>query len=100
MVRLNPDVKGKITLTGRDFVCSGYRSAYMIGDYLTTGMQEYIGVDILRKGETVEGYVYFISPEYYPHSLSYGMKISFREGLKITGYVEIMEIYNSDLIIF
>ena len=97
MVNLNPDVKAKITLTGRDFVCSGYRPAHMIGDYLTTGRQEYIGGDILRRGETAEGYIYFISPEYYPHSLSCGMKIFFQEGLKITGYIEIMEIYNSVL---
>lgn len=92
-----PDVKARITLTGRDFVCSGYRPAHRIGDYLTTGVQEYRNVEMLKRGETAEGVIYFLSPEYYPHSLKCGMKIYFQEGAQITGYVEILEIYNEIL---
>lgn len=97
MKNLLPDIKANITLTGRDYVQSGYRPAHMIGNYLTTGMHEYLHAGFLKKGETAEGLIYFISPQYYPHSLTCGMKISFQEGSRITGYAEVLEIYNDVL---
>ena len=94
---IKPDVKAKITLTGREFVCSGYRPAHLLNGYLTTGLHQYIDCEYLQKGQEIEGTITFISPEYYPHSIKEGMKISFQEGSKITGFAEILEIYNDVL---
>ena len=66
----------------------------MIGEYLTTGVQQYLGQEILRESETVEGTITFVSPEFYPHSLKKGMVIRFQEGSRITGYAEVLEVYN------
>lgn len=94
MAFLQPDIRANITLTRENPVYSGYRPAHLIGDYLTTGVHKYFNVDILKNGETTEGTISFISPEYYPHSLKTGMRLSFQEGGKITGYADIIEIYN------
>ncbi len=88
------DIRARITLTNRDMVLSGYRPAHLIGDYLTTGVQSFIDTDSLKKGECTEGYITFVSPEAYPHSLKIGDTISFQEGSTITGYIEVIEIYN------
>ena len=40
-----PDIKAKITVTGKDFLWSGCRPAHSGGLYLTTGLHTYIGVD-------------------------------------------------------
>lgn len=89
-----PDIRARITLVGRDWVYSGYRPAHLIGEYLTTGVQQYLGQKILRESETVEGTITFVSPEFYPHSLKKGMVIRFQEGSRITGYAEVLEVYN------
>ncbi len=91
---IEADIKAKITLTGREFVMSGYRPAHLIGDYYTTGLHQYIGTDTLNKGESVEGYITFISPEYYPKSLKVGDMLDFYEGSKQVGNIKILEIYN------
>lgn len=72
---------------------SGYCTAYLIGAYLTTGVHKYFNTDILKNGETTEGRISFI----YPHSLKVGMRLIFQEGAKMTGYADIMEIYNDIL---
>ncbi|MBQ7776714.1 MAG: hypothetical protein IJ379_12415 [Lachnospiraceae bacterium] len=101
MYEVTPDIKAKITLLGRESMYSGYRPAHKIklerGDYLTTGLQQYIGTDILNRNETVEGYITFISPEAYPHTIKIGMIIPFYEGSKLTGKAEVLEIYNEIL---
>lgn len=92
-----PDIKANITLTNRDFVYSGYRPAHLIGNYLTTGVHKYLNCDILKRNETVEGFITFISPEFYTHSLKIGMIIPFQEGSRVIGYIEILDIYNDIL---
>ena len=96
MYQMQPDVLAEITLSGerRTVAYSGYRPAHLIGDYLTTGVHTYIGKEILGMGETCKGYITFISPEYYPHSIGVGDQLSFQEGSRITGYAKILEIYN------
>ncbi len=91
---MKPDIKAKITIIRQTPVGSGYRPAHLIGTYLTTGVHAYIGVDRVECGETTEGFITFISPEYYPHTLEPGMEIQFQEGKRITGYAVVMEIYN------
>ena len=91
------DIRAKITITDKDECFSGYRPAHLINNYLTTGVHTYIGTDSLKNGQSTEGYVTFISPEYYPHTLSVGDKISFQDGSKTVGYIEVLEIY-SDLL--
>ena len=44
-----PDIKAKITVTGKDFLWSGCRPAHSGGLYLTTGLHTYIGVDNIYK---------------------------------------------------
>lgn len=91
------DIKAIITLTNKECILSGYRPTHVIGDYLTTGLHEYIGVDRVMKNQSVEGYITFISPEAYPNSLSNGTIIYFQEGSKIIGRAEVIEIYNEVL---
>lgn len=90
----NYDIKAQITVTNKDKCFSGYRPAHLINNYLTTGIHTYIGTDCLRKGESTEGYIKFISPEYYPHTMKVGDKIVFQEGANVVGYIEILEILN------
>lgn len=94
---IEADIKAKIVLTGREMVKSGYRPAHLIGNYYTTGLHQYIGTDTLNNGETVEGYITFISPEYYPNSLAIGDRLEFYEGSKLVGSIQIIEIYNEVL---
>lgn len=91
---IKADIKAKIMLTGREYVKSGYRPAHLIGDYYTTGLHQYIETEILNKGECVEGYITFISPEYYPKTLEVGDVLDFYEGSKLTGKIQVIEIYN------
>lgn len=97
-VNVEPDIKARITLTGRDCIGNGCRPTHRIGDYLTTGLHQYINCDILRKNESVEGMITFITPETYPHSLKVGMRMEFQEGSRIIGYAEVLEIYNNVLV--
>lgn len=96
-MNVEPDVKARITLTGRDFIGNGCRPIHRIGDYLTTGLHQYINCDILRKNESVEGTITFITSEAYPHSLKVGMRIEFQDGSQIIGYADVLEIYNDVL---
>lgn len=97
MTNFKPDIKAKITLTDREFVYNGYRPAHLIGDHLTTGVHQYLNCGILKKNETAEGMITFISPEFYPHSLKNGMIVRFLEGSRVTGFIEVLEIYNAVL---
>lgn len=91
------DVKAKFTLTGKENIFSGYRPAFLIGDYLTTGRVDFETQEMLKKDAAIEGVITFIAPEEYPHSLDIGMRIFFQEGAKVVGYAEILEIYNDIL---
>ncbi|MBQ9518749.1 MAG: hypothetical protein IJR59_02515 [Firmicutes bacterium] len=94
------DIKAKISFTNPEYtrkLYSGIRPAHDINGYLTTGVQEFIGTDSLKYGETTEGYITFISPEYYPKSLKTGKIIPFYDGPKFIGTAEVIEIYNKTL---
>lgn len=95
MKTMKPDIKANITITRKTPVYSGYRPAHLIGNYMTTGVHEYIGAEQVECGETMEGFITFLSPEYYPHTLEPGMKIQFQEGRRITGYAVATEVYNN-----
>ena len=97
-MNIKSDIKARITLTGRDCIGNGCRPIHRIGDYLTTGLHQYINCDILKKNESIEGTITFITPEAYPHSLKVGMRIEFQEGSRIIGYAEVLEIYNNVLV--
>lgn len=94
---MKPDIKANITITRKTPVYSGYRLVHLLGNYLTTGLHEYIGVEQVECGERAEGVITFLSPEYYLHTLEPGMKIQFQEGRQITGYAVVTEIYNDFL---
>lgn len=91
---IEADIKAEIMLIGREYVKSGYRPAHLIGDYYTTGLHQYIGSEILHKGESVQGYITFVSPGYYPKALEIGEVLNFYEGSKLIGKIQIIEIYN------
>ena len=92
-----PDIKALITLKNKEYIYSGFRPSHMIGDYLTTGLHEYIEVDRLLKNKPTEGYITFISPEIYPNKLEIGMIINFYEGATCLGDCRVLEIYNEIL---
>lgn len=96
---MKPHIKAKITLYDtHKKVYTGYRPAHLIkSDYLTTGIQQYLGKDWLYPNESTEGYITFCSPEAYPHCLSVGQCMSMQEGAKVVGVVEVLEIYDKIL---
>ena len=89
------DIKARITITDKDECFTGYRPAHLINNCLTTGLHTYIGTARLEKGQSTEGYVTFISPDHYPHTISAGDKIPFQDGSKTVGFIEVLEIYNN-----
>lgn len=94
------DIKAKISFTNPEYkrkLYSGMRPAHDINGYLTTGLQEFIGTDSLKYGETTEGYITFISPEHYPKILKKGKILQFYDGSELIGTAEIIEIYNKTL---
>ena len=91
------DIRAIITITDKNECFSGYRPAHLINNILTTGVHTYIGTDSLKKGQSTEGYVTFISPEYYPHTFSVGDRIPFQDGSRTVGYIEVLEIFNEQL---
>lgn len=57
----------------------------------------YMDVEYLYPNHTAIGYITFISPEAYPHSLEVGQVIKIYEGSKVVGKVEVLEICNAVL---
>ena len=55
------------------------------------------GTDRICNGESKEGFITFISPEAYPHSLKVGDKISFQKGATVVGYAEVLDVINDIL---
>ena len=79
-------------------ICSGYRPAFKINDsYLTTGIIKLTDCFELGFGEESKAEVWFITPEFYPHSLEIGQVIQFQEGKEIHGMVTIIKINNDML---
>ena len=94
---MRADIKALITITNKDCVYTGFRPAHLINGYLTTGLHEYIDADCICNGESKEGFITFISPEFYPHSLKVGDNISFQDGATIVGYAEVLDVINDVL---
>lgn len=97
MFEIKPDIKAEITLNNnrKSPVTSGYRPAHLInGNYLTTGLHQYLDRDLLYPNQTAIGTIAFITPEAYPHSLEIGEEIQIQEGAKVVGVVKVIEIYN------
>lgn len=73
----------------------GYRPAHLIKDnYLTTGIHHYYDVDKVLPDGTAMGTITFITPEFYPHCLWIGKKITIQEGEKIVGDAIVVNIFN------
>lgn len=51
---MEPDIKAKVTITRQTPVSNGYRQVHLIGNYLTTSMHEYVGVERVEYGGIVE----------------------------------------------
>ena len=86
-------IKALITNISDKPLLSGYRPAHDINGYLTTGMHKYSDNDKLGAGESVIGYITFITPELYLDSIKKDNIIDFYEGSKKTGYATVLEIY-------
>jgi hypothetical protein len=96
-----PDVEAEVTFLatsagGRSTrALSGYRPAHLIReDYLTTGIQQYIGTDGASPGETVRAHITFITPEAYPRSLWENKIVVMQEGSRVVGHARISKILN------
>ncbi len=50
-----------------------------------------------HNGESKEGFITFISPEAYHHTLRVGDKISFQDGATVVGYAEVLDVINDVL---
>ena len=96
-----PDIEAEIAFIktedgGRRSPCtSGYRPAHLVKeDYLTTGVHQYYGKELVFPGETTIGTITFITPEAYPHCLWQGKRMNIQEGNKIVGYATVVKIFN------
>ena len=94
---MKADIKALITITNKDRVYTGYRPAYLIDEKLTTGVIEFIDADCICRGESKEGFITFITPEAYPHTIRIGDVIPFQDGSEKVGYAEVLEIINEVL---
>lgn len=99
-----PDVEADVTFLptsagGRlSAVSSGYRPSHLIAeDYLTTGMHEYVGTDLVEPGDTARARITFLSPEVYPNSLWVGRVLALHEGSRVVGSAKIVAIMNEVL---
>ncbi len=100
-----PDIEAEVTFLpteegGRHTSAySGYRPAHLVKDnYLTTGVQHYIGQEELKPGESCLAKIWFIAPEEYPHTIWVGKVIQFQEGAIIIGHAKVTKVYNDVLL--
>jgi elongation factor Tu len=99
-----PDVEAEISLlspeqggNGRP-VFSGYRPQHKVrGNSLMSGKHVYIGCESLLPGQTVRGYIEFISPERLVGCLWVGREIDVQEGGRVVGRARITNILNKVL---
>lgn len=94
---MKADIRALITITNKDRVYTGYRPAHLIDGRLTTGVLEFIDADSICNGESKEGFITFISPEAYPHTIRTGDVIPFQDGSEKVGYAEVLEVINEVL---
>lgn len=78
---------------------SGYRPQIKFGfeEMQTSGQQVFIGKDTVRPGEAVTAEITMVSPHIFYGRLSCGMYFEFREGARVIGTGEIIELLNVEL---
>lgn len=79
---------------------SNYRPQVKFGftKYDTSGIQRFLDKDIVFPGESVLAEITVMSPQFFKGMLKVGMEFDFREGSKIIGFGELIEILDSNLI--
>src|SRR6218665_1204222 len=75
---------------------SGYRPhiKFSFDEYMTSGMQLFIGTEFVLPGESVSAAISILSFEYFEGKLYEGLEFDFREGARIIGTGKITEIVN------
>ncbi|WP_289662862.1 hypothetical protein [Flavobacterium panacagri] len=83
----------------KTFASSGYRPhiKFSFDEYLTSGMQLFIGTEFVLPGESVSATISILSVEYFEGKLYEGLEFDFREGARIIGTGKITEIVNPKL---
>lgn len=78
---------------------SGYRPhiKFPFDEYMTSGIQTFIGTEIVLPSETVSAVISILSVEYFEGKLYENLEFDFREGARIVGTGKITEILNSKL---
>ena len=94
---MKADIRALITITNKVCVYTGYRPAHLIDGILTTGIHEYIDADFIHNGESKEGFITFVTPDAYPHTIKIGDIISFQDGGEKVGYAEVLDVINDIL---
>ena len=92
-----PDVEVLFEFNGtrKRPAADGYRPHHLVtGDFLTTGVHHYDGVQTVAPDGSARGTITFLSPEAYPHCLWTGKKISIQEGARIVGYATVLKVLN------
>lgn len=81
-------------------VISGYRPQvkFDFTEMQTSGQQIFLDKEIVYPGDTVTAEIAIISTEFFKNKLSIGQSFDFREGSRIIGTGEIIEIKNKDLL--
>lgn len=98
MVNRTPDFEADIELLPtedggrRRPALSGYRPHLCLrDDDLTSGQQEYVGLDRVEPGGRAKAGVTLIAPERYAGALAVGMRLPFFEGRRVVGYATVTE---------
>jgi translation elongation factor EF-Tu-like GTPase len=78
---------------------SGYRPQikFDFEEMQTSGQQVFIGKDVVCPGDTINAEITMASPRIFRNRLSCGMAFEFREGAKIIGNGQIIDIINTEL---
>ena len=79
---------------------SGYRPQvkFDFSEMQTSGQQVFVDKEIVYPGDTVTAEIAIISTEFFAHRLFVGQTFEFREGSRIIGTGEILEIKNKELL--
>jgi translation elongation factor EF-Tu-like GTPase len=78
---------------------SGYRPQvkFSFSEMQTSGQQVFLDKELVYPGETVRAEITVLTPEILKGKIKVGMTYEFREGAKIMGTGEILEILDKDL---
>ena len=82
----------------KNWFATKYRPSFDIReDYKTSGQIEFIDKERLNFGEEALANIIFLTPEAYPYTLWIGRKLTFGEGINITGYAIVTKVFNKIL---